>query len=260
MGWYPGRQMRYLLLSDIHGNSVALEAVMQDARRRRWDQILFLGDLVGYYTEPEKVTRLLMELAPQTRLMGNHDQLLLQLANGQEVRSSEGDLVVKVLKRHVEEVSAESLAFLAGFSKHAAGKTWQAVHGALQRPFEYIATLQNAQSNFPLLDRQVCFVGHTHIPKVFAWVQAGDQQLWRTVAFRGKLGSYRIPPRAKIFFNPGSVGQPRDGSPLASYAIYDDEQAAIDLHRVEFDLTAVQRSIRSEGYPESLATRLLAGK
>jgi predicted phosphodiesterase len=252
--------MRYLILSDIHANAVALEAVLRDARRKRWDAVLFLGDLVGYYTEPERAARLLMELGPQTNLLGNHDQLLLDLAAGKSSHAAEGDTIMEVLERHVHALSKSSLDFLAGFNERASGGNWQAVHGALRQPWEYVSTLQNAQANLPLLERRLCFVGHTHVPKVFASVESGRETLWRTITFRGQRSTYRVPPRAKVFFNPGSVGQPRDGSPLASYAFYDDELALIELYRVEFDLTAVQRSVRDQGYPESLARRLAAGR
>jgi predicted phosphodiesterase len=252
--------MRYLLLSDIHGNAVALEAVLRDARLRRWKKVLFLGDLVGYYPEPEKAAKLLMDLDPQVCLMGNHDQLLLDMAAGRAVPAGEAEVVVDVVARHLEALSPEGIGFVRSFTEAAMDGTWQAVHGGLRQPWEYIISLQSAQVNMPLMERPLCFVGHTHVPRVFASVQTGVQLLWRVVQFREKRSVYRIPPHAKVLFNPGSVGQPRDGSPLASYAIYDDELATVELYRVEFDLLAVQRLVRENGYPEMLATRLAVGR
>ncbi|HEX7004523.1 MAG TPA: metallophosphoesterase family protein [Trueperaceae bacterium] len=254
--------MRYLLLSDIHGNDIALEAVLDDARRRRWDQVLFLGDLVGYYTRPEQAARRLMELEPAVCLMGNHDQLLLDLADGKpgSNMNMESEIVTFVIGKHLEELSSESIEFLRGFRSSAKAERWQAVHGALLRRWDYISSMQSAQANFPLLERPICFVGHTHVPKVFASVNAGREELWRVFSFDNDRTTYRIPPRARLFFNPGSIGQPRDGSPLASYAIYDEEMGTIELRRVEFDLVAVQRSVRENGYPEPLAARLAKGR
>lgn len=252
--------MRYLLLSDIHGNDIALEAVLSDARRKRWDQILFLGDLVGYYTQPEQAARRLMELKPHVCLMGNHDQLLLDLVDGKPSSNMESELVRFVIGRHLEELSSDSIEFLRSFRMTAKDEKWQAVHGALLRPWDYISSLQSAQANFPLLERPICFVGHTHVPKVFASVSAGREELWRVLSFTSERTTYRIPPRAKLFFNPGSIGQPRDGSPLASYAIYDEDLGTIELRRVEFDLLAVQRQVREQGYPEALAVRLARGR
>jgi predicted phosphodiesterase len=252
--------MRYLLLSDIHGNDVALEAVLRDAGKRRWEKVLFLGDLVGYYTAPEKVARLLIDLDPLVCLLGNHDQLLLDMAAGRAVPTGEAEVVTEVVARHLEALSPESLGFVRSFTEAAMDGNWQAVHGALRHPWEYINSLQSAQANLPLMQRPLCFVGHTHVPRVFASVQSGSQQLWRMVPFHERRTVYRIPPRAKVLFNPGSVGQPRDGSPLASYAIYDDEQATVELLRVEFDVLAVQRSVREHDYPEMLAVRLAVGR
>lgn len=252
--------MRYLLLSDIHGNAVALEAVLDDARRRRWDKVLFLGDLVGYYPQPERVAILLRQLEPESCLLGNHDELLLAMASGEPVPTHEGDVVTSVLVRHLEALSSESIAFLATFQESVCAETWQAVHGGLRQRWEYLDSLQSAQANFPLLERPLCFVGHTHVPRAFASVQVGDSELWRNVSFKRERAVYRIPPRATVIFNPGSVGQPRDGSPLASYAIFDDQLSLVEHFRVAYDLLAVQRSVREEGYPEMLAGRLAVGR
>ncbi|MEX2542544.1 MAG: metallophosphoesterase family protein [Trueperaceae bacterium] len=252
--------MRYLLLSDIHGNAVALEAVLDHARQRRWEKVLFLGDLVGYYPQPERVTNMLRELEPVACLLGNHDELLLAMAAGHPVPAQPGDIVTRVVARHVEALSSGSIAFLGTFLESACAERWQAVHGALRQRWEYMDTQQSAQANFPLLERPLCFVGHTHVPRVFASIQTGDTELWRNVSFKREQAVYRIPPRAKVIFNPGSVGQPRDGSPLASYAVYDDELSLFEHYRVAYDLTAVQRSVREAGYPEMLASRLAVGR
>lgn len=233
---------------------------MSHARRKRWDRLLFLGDLVGYYPEPERASQRLMELQPHACLLGNHDQLLLQLASGAALLPAEDDIVTSVLERQLRELSAESLAFLGGFAPTASGERWQAVHGALRHPWEYLSSLQAAQSNYPLLEKQLCFVGHTHVPKIFAFVEQGREDLWRIVSFRREHTIYRIPPRAKLFFNPGSVGQPRDGSPLASYALYDEELGVIEQFRVEYDLNRVQRLVLEKGYPAMLAERLGVGR
>lgn len=252
--------MRHLLLSDIHGNAVALDAVLRDSRRRGWDRAIFLGDLVGYYTEPEEATRLLMSLEPRVCLLGNHDQTLLEMIDGRQLSGSEKQLVIEVIGRHAQALSSESIEFIRSFTEAAEGDSWQAVHGALRQRWGYVDRLQAAQENLPLLDRPICFLGHTHVPRVFAAITVADDDMWRTVTFRNGKGSYRIPPRARAFVNPGSVGQPRDGLPLASYAVYDDESSTIEVFRVEFDLRSVQRAVKEHGYPEALATRLALGR
>ena len=254
--------MRYLILSDIHANYLALEAVLNHAKRKRWDKVLFLGDAIGYYTHPNRVLELLRELSPEVCLIGNHEDLYYQLRENPELTSFREDgIVTDVIRRHVKEISEDNDAFLNSFQPSALMDSFQIAHGGLRSPWEYITTLQTAQDNAPLMETDLLFVGHTHVPRVFASVMINNNEMWRTVAFRNEEQSfYRIPPKAKLIFNPGSVGQPRDGIPLASYVIFDEDTRSIELFRVEYDLLGTQRHVRELGYPEVLASRLTVGK
>jgi len=252
--------MRFLVLSDVHANAPALEAVLRHADHRGYDDVLFLGDAVGYYPDAEKVVALLRSLKPRVSILGNHDAALLAMAGGQTGGHREEGVVTEVLARQLPELSDESLKFLEDLKDHVVEDGWEAAHGALRNPWEYLATVQSAQANFPLLEQQVCLVGHTHVPKIFAAVETDGGPMWRTVQFRHERTLYRIPPRARLFVNPGSVGQPRDGIPLAAYALFDDAARTLELFRVEFDVLTVQQSVRSAGYPEVLAARLAVGR
>ncbi|HKI56875.1 MAG TPA: metallophosphoesterase family protein [Trueperaceae bacterium] len=252
--------MRYLVLSDVHANAPALEAVLRHADFRGYDEVIFLGDAVGYYPDAEKVVATLRSLDPKVAIMGNHDAALLELAEGRGGGHREEGLVTEILARQLPELSDDSLQFLRDLEEHVVGHGWEAAHGALRAPFEYLATIANAQANLPLLEQQMCLVGHTHVPKIFAAVEGPGDVLWRTVQFRRERALYRIPPKARLFANPGSVGQPRDGIPLSAYALFDDEAGTLELFRVEFDVAAVQQSVRAAGYPEVLASRLAVGR
>lgn len=252
--------MRHLLLSDIHANAHALEAVLRHARHKPWDRSIFLGDAVGYYTDPQRVIDLLIELQPAVRILGNHDAVLLDLLDGTPPDGREDGLVREVLTRHAEELTPDAIEYVRSFGEHHAGEGWEATHGALRSQWEYLATLPNAQGNLEFMGERICLVGHTHVPKIFAAVATPNGDIWRTVPFRKEQTTYRIPPKAKVFFNPGSVGQPRDGIPLASYAIFDDDTSTVELFRVEYDLLGVQRSVREKGYPAVLANRLTVGR
>jgi predicted phosphodiesterase len=253
--------MRYLVLSDVHANAPALTAVLREARRRDYGEVMFLGDLVGYYPFAHEAVAVVAELAPPVRLLGNHDALLLALVDGTSSTSlGDASLVTQILARQLDTLSPDDIAFLRTLQPRADGEQWQAVHGAFRAPFEYLATLQVAQANLPHLQAPVGLVGHTHVPKAFVMVETQEGDLWRTVAFRGVHAQYRLPPSARALFNPGAVGQPRDGSPLAAYAIYDDERQTFDVHRVDYDLGSVEGRIREAGYPESLAARLASGR
>ena len=253
--------MRLLVVSDVHANAPAFEAVLRDARRRGFDQALFLGDLVGYYPFPNECAALLRELSPVHGLVGNHDALMLALCDGEQAPDQREDsLVVDVIARQLPTLEPATLALLRELRDEAEGEGWQARHGGFRNRFEYLATLANAQGNLPYLRADVGFVGHTHVPKVFASVTGDGHELWRTVAFRQPEGQYRIPPRARAFLNPGSVGQPRDGLAEAAYALYDTQHQTFHVLRVAYDVGQVQRAIATEGYPVSLGVRLTLGR
>lgn len=251
--------MRYLVISDVHANLPALDAVLLHAAQRGYDATMFLGDAVGYYPHAEEVLQRLIELDPAVRILGNHDSALLGMVTG-EAEKRDASVVSEVLERHLEVLSDDSLAFLRTLKSHHVADQWEATHGALGRPWDYLANLGAAQATLPLMKTRLLFVGHTHFPKVFAAVTASGQELWRTVAFRNERGQYRVPPLAKVIANPGAVGQPRDQVPLAAYALFDEASMSMDFHRVEFDVAAVQADVRSSGYPEVLAARLALGR
>ena len=252
--------MRYLVLSDVHANAPALEAVLRHADQRGYDRVLFLGDAVGYYPDAEAVVALLRSLDPQVAILGNHDAALLALADGHGGGHREEGIVTEVLSKQLPQLSDASLEFLRDLEQHVLADSWEAAHGALRSPWEYLATIQSAQANLDHLQRQLCFVGHTHVPKIFAVVDGPEGPLWRTVQFRERQTTYRVPPRARLFVNPGSVGQPRDNIPMAAYVLFDDEARTLQLLRVEFDVAEVQRRVRSAGYPDVLAARLALGR
>lgn len=255
--------MRYLVLSDVHANAVALAATLRDAERRGFDATLFLGDAVGYYPAAQEAVDRLAALEPEAALLGNHDAQLLSLARGEAPEGGSGDPTVRrVLEAQLERLDDDALAWLGALRERYETDAFEAVHGALARPWQYLDGLPEARENLPHLSRPLCLVGHTHVPRILASVEGPrDRLLWRQVAFPdGGGGRYRMPPRARGFFNPGSVGQPRDGAPLAAYGLLDVETRLLEVVRVPFDVVAVQREVRAAGYPDELATRLADGR
>lgn len=251
--------MRYLVLSDIHANLTAFEAVLESAARQHYDAVIFLGDVVGYGNRAEECVQLLKSLRPVVKLLGNHDSLLLEPASaGQEHHKVDG-IVEQVLKRHQADLSPASLDYLRGFSQSFEGVHYQAVHGGLREQWEYIDTLLQAQANSPWLTRDVCLFGHTHVPTVYAALQTDEEELWRTVPLRAESCGYRLAPLVRAFFNPGSVGQPRDGNPHASYGLFDTDQRTVEIRRVHYDVESVQASMQADDYPQPLIERLAHG-
>ena len=251
--------MRYLVLSDVHANLSAFEAVLEHASAEHYDAVAFLGDIVGYGNRPEECVQLLKSLRPVVALLGNHDELLLK-GDAQASENRRVDSIVeRVIRRHRAELSADSLAYLRGFRESFEGVSWQAVHGGLRERWEYLDTLNQAQANAAWLTRDVCLFGHTHIPTVYAALNVQDGEMWRAVPLRSQRCGYRMAPSIRAFFNPGSVGQPRDGSPLASYGLFDADQRVVEVRRVAYDVASVQSSMQADGYPPPLAERLAHG-
>ena len=253
--------MRFLVLSDVHANLPALDAVLAQARQRGYDATVFLGDAVGYYPHAEEAVQRLIELNPVVRIMGNHDSALLELTEGDRGDHWAGGVVMNVLERQLVTLSGDSLRFLHSLTPRKSLSGFEATHGALAQEWDYLSTMATAQVNVSLMSEKLLFVGHTHVPKIFATASNGVQDLWRTVSFNyPQESTYRIPPLARVIANPGAVGQPRDQIPLASYFLYDAETRVITHHRVEYDLKSVQADVLAAGYPEMLAARLEAGR
>jgi diadenosine tetraphosphatase ApaH/serine/threonine PP2A family protein phosphatase len=242
--------MRILVISDIHANYEALEAVLADAGAV--DETWCLGDIVGYGPDPNLCVEVVREQPNLTCLLGNHDAAILgrmPLAafNGEARRSL--DLQSRVL-------TADNVEFLRSLpdSTLTNGLVTLA-HGSPRDPtWEYVLNTLSARLNFDYFSTPFCFVGHAHLQCMFQM----DEDRNRV--------SMEVPPVGEIMemkpraiFNPGSVGQPRDRDPRASYAIYDPIARTWEPRRVEYDIAAVQARIRELGMPEKHAARIAEG-
>lgn len=237
-------------MSDIHANYTALEAVLKDAGRV--DETWCLGDLVGYGPDPNAVVEEVREIPNLTCLMGNHDvavvgKMPLETFNGDAQRS---------LIHHERVLTASNMDFIRSLptEKKARGEATIA-HGSPRDPlWEYILNALTARLNFDYFDTPWCFVGHSHIPSVFAKDDENDR-----VTLEYAKPDVPIQLRPKLILNPGSVGQPRDRDPRAAYAIYDTEARTWTPKRVAYDIAEVQRRIREAGLPEKHAVRIAEG-
>jgi diadenosine tetraphosphatase ApaH/serine/threonine PP2A family protein phosphatase len=242
--------MRILVISDIHANNDAFEAVLADAGEV--DETWCLGDIVGYGPDPNACIELLRELPNLTCLMGNHDaaatgQMLLESFNGDARRSLEWQERV---------LMSDNMDFLRSLpaALQTRGQASLA-HGSPRDPiWEYVLNTLTARLNFDAFDTDWCFVGHSHI-QCFFHLDEERNRINLDVARPG----VRIELAPRIILNPGSVGQPRDRDPRAAYAIYDDEASTWEPRRVVYDWTPVQQRIREAGLPEKHAIRLAEG-
>jgi len=270
-GWRgpePGRgryhaPVRLLLLSDIHANHTALEAVVQDAGARGFDRVVQLGDALGYGPHPGEVLATLRGLNA-TSVLGNHEQMLLAQAHGQPGRWADlrpGSVVTAALRWQRERLPAEDLAWVGswpdGLDDPVVGARYR--HGTPLSLDAYTDSVTAAREAFAGWVGRLAFVGHTHVPGVYSALHAPVGEWVKFQALR-EGGRFPVPPGTRVILNPGSVGQPRDGNPQASYGIFDAEEGVFEVHRVPYDIGRAQTAALEAGLPPVLAARLALGK
>lgn len=242
--------MRVLVISDIHANYTALQAVLKDAGQV--DETWCLGDLVGYGPDPNAVVEEVREIQNLTCMLGNHDVAVIgkmpfETFNGDARRS---------LTHHEKVMTADNMDYLNSLSSNAkvCGDATLA-HGSPRDPlWEYILNSLSARLNFDHFTTPWCFVGHSHIQCMFALNEKNDR-----VTLDQTKPDQAVNLTPKLILNPGSVGQPRDRDPRAAYAIYDTEAKTWTPRRVMYNIAEVQERIRSSGLPEKHAARLSEG-
>ncbi len=247
--------MRYLLLSDIHGNLEALEASVS-AARQAFDQVLVLGDLVGYGADPNAVVDLVRSLRPTAVIRGNHDKV----ASGVEDAEGFNSVARSAVAWTYDTLTPENRSYLETLpaGPQIVDDLLEICHGS---PFDedaYVFDELDALRALRSARRPVCLFGHTHVPIVFQLT--GEDTL--DVSMPGSEADMVLAfhPDCQYLVNPGSVGQPRDGDPRASYAIVDSELRELHLYRVNYAIEAAQQKVIQAGLPEILAHRLSLGR
>lgn len=243
--------MRVVVLSDIHANLPALEAVLADAERTGAEALWVLGDIVGYGADPNAVTAVLRE-AGATAVLGNHDAA----AVGRIGVESFNPLAAAAARWTASVLTAESRAWLETLPEVRREHGVTLCHGTLREPlWEYLFTAEAARAHFALQTTAVSLVGHTHVPLLLA-ERGGELEVVRPQPGQ----RLTLPSTARACLNPGSVGQPRDGDPRAAYGLLDLAEGWFELRRVAYPVSEAQRRIRAAGLPEPLAVRLALGR
>lgn len=242
--------MRILVISDLHANITALEAVLKDAGPT--DEIWCLGDLVGYGPDPNQVVEKVRDMPQLTCILGNHDVAVIgrmpfETFNGDARRSL--NWTEKVL-------NADNVNFLRALPQNTKVRGQATLaHGSPRDPlWEYVLNTLSARLNFDHFDTPWCFVGHSHIQCLFRLEEATDRVFLETIKVDQAI---ELSPR--MILNPGSVGQPRDRDPRAAYAIYDSAACTWTPRRVAYNVAEVQARIRAAKLPEKHALRLSEG-
>ncbi len=241
--------MRILVISDVHANLTALDTVLEDAGEV--DGVWCLGDLVGYGPDPNECVERIRELPNLICLMGNHDAAAI----GQIEISTFNPEARYSIEWMIGVLDAENFNYLKGLPTRLVKDQVTLAHGSPRAPiYEYLLDNYLATQNFDHFSTPYCFVGHTHLPAHFYY--PNGQALAQLIIPKPNAG-FRLRPRAII--NPGSVGQPRDRDPRASYAIYDTESETWDYRRIPYDISDVQNRMRAAGLPERHILRLEMG-
>ena len=210
----------YAILGDIHANIDALNVVLDDARQQGATNFVSVGDVVGYNAAPAECIRIVRDELKCPVVRGNHDH-------------------------YVSYLDTSLADFIFGF---------MLVHSTLDMPdrWGYVFENQQAEANFNYQRTPLCFHGHTHVPIIYASSPGGVVH-YEPCDFKIELGQ-------RLFINVGSVGQPRDGDPRASYVLYDMDARFIRFRRLEYDVAAAQERCRAAGLPERCAERLGVGR
>lgn len=240
--------MRFGIISDIHGNLEALNAVLEVLSRERIDKYICVGDIIGYGANPIECITYIKDLNPLV-VLGNHEAACLGVTDVRYFNPIAREAVMWT-KNHLIK---ENLDFLRKLLLVYVDKNFTLVHGTLQEPefFHYMFDIKSAFVTFNLMTTRLCFIGHSHIPGIF--VKRNGEIRY------GLKEKYVISDDEKIIVNAGSVGQPRDGDPRSSYSIYDSEENIVEIKRVAYNVELAQRKILTSGLPPALAYRLKEG-
>jgi predicted phosphodiesterase len=243
--------MRVAVVSDIHGNRHAFEAVLADVEAAQVQEVWCLGDLVGYGGEPDACVELARRHA-QICLVGNHD-----LAVRGDLSLDEFSRGAELAARWTRDIiSPDSLDYLAGLEPQRLDEAVGLFHASPRDPvWEYVLSSLQAELCLDLQKHRVCLVGHSHVALSFCR-REGEPATGETRAAGSALELHE----AEWLINPGGVGQPRDGDPRAAWLVLDTGRWTAEYRRVEYDIAGAAAAIRAAGLPDSLAERLQYGQ
>jgi predicted phosphodiesterase len=246
--------VRYLVVSDLHANLEALQAVL-DQSAAGYDIAICTGDLVGYGADPNAVCEWVRQNCAVV-VRGNHDRA----STGQEDLEWFNPVARNAAEWTLHELTRDNADYVVGLPRGPVTiEDFQVFHGSPYDEDEYVIAAGEAGQAFSYMETRVAFFGHTHVQGGFIWNQSRVETILRTPAHCDSL-SLLIDPECAYMINPGSTGQPRDGDPRAAYAVYDTEAKTVTYRRAVYDVAAAQKKIYDAGLPPILADRLAVGR
>jgi len=245
--------MRYLVLSDVHANLEALNAVLE-AAAGEWDRALVLGDLVGYGADPNAVIDRVRELPIAAMVRGNHDKVAAGLAP----TDSFNHVARQAIEWTAAALTPANLQWLAALPQGpmAIDAATEICHGAPWDEDAYLFDERDVERSGSAQDRALCLFGHTHVPSIFRLAPVVEAML----PVRGERCRVPIEPGGRYLVNCGAVGQPRDSDPRAAFGLLDSDTRALTIVRAPYDVSGAQTKILNAGLPAVLAQRLALGR
>jgi diadenosine tetraphosphatase ApaH/serine/threonine PP2A family protein phosphatase len=243
-------QMKWAILSDVHGNLEALEAVLKDLKKEEPISKAILGDIVGYGANPSECLDIVRELVSLC-VAGNHDAGSVGLANIEDFNFDAQNALIWTSKN----IRSDQRSYLLSLPLIEKTEDFTLCHATPYEPerWHYIITYQEAIRSFKAFDTNICFVGHSHCPLILSMSENGDIE---SLPF----SEIKLDPKCRYIINVGSIGQPRDGDPRAAYGIYDDREKVFIVKRIPYDIERASRKIEAAMLPRSLAIRLYYGR
>jgi diadenosine tetraphosphatase ApaH/serine/threonine PP2A family protein phosphatase len=246
--------MRLALLSDIHSNLEALDAVLDDARARGVHRYTCLGDLVGYGANPNECIERLRSLRNINFILGNHDAAATWMSSPYIMNKDAADAILWTM----DQLAPEHVAFLKGLRPTFGMNNLLFAHANPYNPmaWRYVNSRKYAVRSFNSNKARLVFIGHTHLPELIT------KQSWFRIRFQPHNDSCTISVNGarRMIVNCGSIGQPRDKNPAACYLIYDTRRETIDFVRVAYNHERTARKILRVGLPGIMARRLAKGR
>lgn len=249
--------MRYGIISDIHGNLEALDAVL--ANLADVDAVLCLGDIVGYGPNPNECVERVRALTDLVCVAGNHDLAAIGRYD-QDWFNAHARAAIKWTR---DRLAQESRQFLEGLPLTARVSDLTLVHGALPEPMDYVTGPVEALATFQALETPICLIGHTHVSEYYCLnLSANRQESLARLEHRSLTGGGEInlDPKNRYLINCGGVGQPRDGNPLAAFGVYDSGARLLTVRRTPYPVEKVQEKMSDAGLPSLLIERLSYGR
>jgi predicted phosphodiesterase len=251
LGTGEGGPARVALLSDVHGNLPAFQAVLEDIRSTGVDEIWNLGDLVGYGAQPDECVALARESCDLC-LIGNHDLVVIDKLKVDDFSANAATAALWTR----EHINSDTREFLAGLSPKDESHAFALYHASPRDPvWEYVLSVGLAEACIEAMPTRLAAVGHSHVALWF-WRNEGG----RTIGEQAGAGMEIDLSKGKWLINPGGVGQPRDGDPRAAWVLLDLEHSSALWKRVEYPIDDAAKAIEDAGLPRSLADRLYFGQ